>query len=64
MSITTEAVVNVKAVQKSLNQMTRDERVQLIRASGDPRIAVVRSTCATPIGPTRRRCRRRWPRTC
>jgi len=40
MSITTEAVVNVKAVQKSLNQMTRDERVELIRASGDPRISV------------------------
>ena len=41
MSITTEAVVDVKAVQKALNEMTRDERVQLIRASGDPRIAVV-----------------------
>jgi serine/threonine-protein kinase len=40
MSITTEAVVNVKAVQKSLNQMTRDERVELIRASGDPRVSV------------------------
>ena len=40
MSMTTEAVVNVKAVQKSLNQMTRDERVELIRASGDPRISV------------------------
>ncbi len=40
MSITTEAVVNVRAVQKALNELTRDERVQLIRASGDPRIAV------------------------
>ena len=40
MSMTTEAVVNVKAVQKSLNQMSRDERVQLIRARGDPRIAM------------------------
>ncbi len=40
MSITTEAVVNVKAVQKSLNQMTRDERVELIRASGDPKVSV------------------------
>ena len=40
MSITTEAVVNVKAVQKSLNRMTRDERVELIRASGDPRVSV------------------------
>jgi serine/threonine-protein kinase len=40
MSMTTEAVVNVKAVQKSLNQMTRDERVEFIRASGDPKISV------------------------
>jgi serine/threonine-protein kinase len=35
-----EAVVDVKALQKSLNRMTRDERVQLIRASGDPRIVL------------------------
>jgi len=40
MSMTTEAVVNVKAVQKSLNDMSRDERVELIRANGDPRISV------------------------
>jgi serine/threonine-protein kinase len=40
MSMTTEAVVNVKAVQKSLNQMTRDERIEFIRASGDPKISV------------------------
>jgi tRNA A-37 threonylcarbamoyl transferase component Bud32 len=40
MSITTEALVDVKAVQKSLNDMSRDERVDFIRASGDPRIAV------------------------
>ena len=40
MSMSTEAVVNVKAVQKSLNQMTRDERVEFIRASGDPKISV------------------------
>jgi serine/threonine-protein kinase len=39
-SITTEAVVNVKALQKSLNQMSRDERIELIRASGDPKISV------------------------
>ncbi len=39
-SLTTEAVVNVKAVQKSLNEMSRNERIELIRASGDPRIAV------------------------
>jgi eukaryotic-like serine/threonine-protein kinase len=40
MSVTTEAVVNVKALQKSLNQMTRDERVEMIRASGDPKVSV------------------------
>ena len=40
MSITTDAVVNVKAVQKSLNQMSRDERIDLIRAGGDPKISV------------------------
>ena len=39
-SMTTEAVVDVRAVQKSLNEMTRKERVQLIRAGGDPRIAL------------------------
>jgi len=40
MSMTTQAVVNVKALQKSLNQMSRDERIQFIRAGGDPRISV------------------------
>jgi len=40
MSMTTQAVVNVKAVQKSLNQMSRDERVDLIRANGDPKVSV------------------------
>ena len=40
MSLTTEAVVNVKAIQKSLNQMSRDERIELIRASGDPKVSV------------------------
>jgi serine/threonine-protein kinase len=34
------ATVDVREVQKSLNQMSRDERVQLIRNNGDPRIAV------------------------
>ncbi len=39
-SITTQAVVNVKALQRSLNEMSRHDRVQLIRASGDPRISL------------------------
>ena len=38
--LTTEAVVNVKAVQKSLNEMSRNERIEFIRASGDPRVGV------------------------
>ena len=40
MTVTTQGVVNVKAVQQSLNRLSRDERVELIRANGDPRIAV------------------------
>jgi serine/threonine-protein kinase len=40
MSITTEAVVNVKALQKSLNQMSREERIELIRANGNPKVSV------------------------
>ena len=40
MYVSTEAVVDVKAVQKSLNQMSRDERIEFIRASGDPRVSV------------------------
>jgi len=39
-TLTTEAVVDVKAVQTSLNEMSRKERIQLIRAGGDPRIAL------------------------
>jgi serine/threonine-protein kinase len=40
MSLTTKAVVNVKALQKSINQMSRDERIDFIRQNGDPRVAV------------------------
>ena len=40
MAVTTDAVVNVKALQKSLNEMTRDDRVEIIRASGDPKVSV------------------------
>ena len=39
-SLTTQAVVDVRALQKSLNQMSRDQRIDLIRASGDPKVAV------------------------
>jgi serine/threonine-protein kinase len=40
MTMTTQAVVDVRAVQKSLNQLTRAERIDLIRAGGDPKISV------------------------
>jgi eukaryotic-like serine/threonine-protein kinase len=40
LSVTTDAVVNVKALQKSLNQMSRDDRVEFIRANGDPKVSV------------------------
>ena len=39
-TMTTEAVVNVKAVQKSLNAMTREERLDVIRANGDPKVSI------------------------
>jgi serine/threonine-protein kinase len=40
MTMTTQAVVDVRAVQKSLNQLSRAERIDLIRAGGDPKIAL------------------------
>jgi serine/threonine-protein kinase len=49
MSMTTQAVVNVRAVQKSLNRMSRDERIELIRASGDPKVSVRITTRDTDL---------------
>ena len=40
MSVTTRASIRVREVQKSLNQMSRDERIEFIRNNGDPRISV------------------------
>lgn len=40
MSVTMQAVVNVDAIRQSLDRMSRENRVELIRASGDPRVAV------------------------
>lgn len=40
MSVTTRATVRVREVQKSLNQMSRDERIDFIRNNGDPKISV------------------------
>jgi len=35
------ASVKMRAVQKSLNQMSKEERIELIRNSGDPKISVL-----------------------
>ena len=43
-SVTTRARVNVRLVQQTLNQMSRDERVEFIRNNGDPKISVAIST--------------------
>jgi len=40
LSVMTQGVVDVKAVQKYINQLSRDERVNLIRAGGDPRVSL------------------------
>ncbi len=40
MYVTTQAAVKVREVQKSLNQMSRDERIEFIRNNGDPKISV------------------------
>lgn len=41
MSMSTRATVKVREVQKSLNQMSLDERIDFIRNNGDPRISVL-----------------------
>ena len=62
-SLTTEAVVEVRAVQKALNEMTRKERIRLIRAGGDPRIAL-RVQVQDADAPNASVRRRRSSRTC
>lgn len=57
MSLTTRATVRVRDVQKSLNQMSADERVEFIRNNGDPKISVAiatRSADADPAAPAQR----------
>ena len=39
-ALTTRATVRVREVQRSLNQMSDQERIQFIRNNGDPKIAV------------------------
>jgi serine/threonine-protein kinase len=54
-TMTTQAVVDVRAVQKSLNQLSRAERIDLIRAGGNPKISVRIATrdADRPDGPAR-----------
>ena len=40
MEAETRAVVKVREVQKSLNQLSKDERIDFIRNNGDPKVAV------------------------
>jgi len=40
MHVTTQAAVKVREIQKSLNKMSRDERIEFIRNNGDPKISV------------------------
>ena len=40
MYVTTRAAVKVREVQKSLNQMSQEERIEFIRNNGDPKISV------------------------
>jgi serine/threonine-protein kinase len=50
MHVTTQAAVKVREVQKSLNQMSRDERIEFIRNNGDPKISVAISVLGEGAG--------------
>ncbi|MBC7205454.1 MAG: serine/threonine protein kinase [Methyloversatilis sp.] len=52
MSGEVRAAVRVRQVQKSLNQMSQDERVEFIRNNGDPKIAVTVSSLWPDGDPT------------
>jgi len=57
MYLTARATVKVRQVQKSLNQMSREERVDFIRNNGDPKISVAintRSAAGDPAAPSER----------
>jgi eukaryotic-like serine/threonine-protein kinase len=53
---TLRATVKVRAVQKALNQLSRDDRIEFIRNNGNPRIAVnIRTMDAGDAAPTAQR---------
>jgi eukaryotic-like serine/threonine-protein kinase len=49
----TRAIVNLRELQRSLNDLSRDERVEFIRRQGDPRISI-RIDVAGAAGPMAR----------
>ncbi len=54
MSVTAHATVNVRDVQKSLNKMSQEERIDFIRNNGDPKISVgitIKSAAGDSSGP-------------
>jgi serine/threonine protein kinase len=57
--ISTEAraVVRVRAVQKSLNQLSKEERIEFIRNNGDPKVSILmairNADTAQPLPPER-----------
>lgn len=54
-SMSAKATVRIRDVQKSLNQMSQEERVDFIRNNGDPKISVVITTAASAEGAQPRR---------
>lgn len=55
LSMSAKATVKVRDVQKSLNQMSREERIDFIRNNGDPKISVSISTAGSVDGAQSRR---------
>ena len=49
-SMTARATVRIRDVQKSLNQMSREERIDFIRNNGDPKVAVAITTVGSGEG--------------
>ncbi len=54
-SMSAKASIRIRDVQKSLNQMSKDERVDFIRNNGDPRIAFSMTTISAAEGAQPRR---------
>ncbi len=54
-SMTAKATVRIRDVQKSLNQMSKEDRVDFIRNNGDPRIAVQIATVSAAEGAASKR---------